>query len=468
MQINSSSRHRPFTLANLFRESRIILKIGFPVLIAQLTQIGMNFVDTLMSGQYSAEALAAIAVTGSIWFPLTLFAVGCLLALPGMCAQSVGARDFSRTVHLLHQGCVLVCIMSAVLVMLLFGVANFMGAFGLDATLARLAHDYLLTLLPGIPAFLLFVANRSFLEGYGITRPAMLVSALALILNIPCNYALIYGRWGMPEMGAMGCGVATSLCFWFMAVSLALYARFFARTQLEGKIPPFVFDRGVTGALFRVGLPNAFAIFLESALYAMSALLLAPLGTVVVAGHQVTMSYAGVVFTMPLAIGMTITIRVGQYLGAGKLLHARAAAYAGLLLGLLCACIIMLTTVLFRQQIVAVYNSNASVVALACELMLLCAAYQVFDVIQNISCGILRGYNDTRIIFFVCIVAYGIVGLPVGYVLGRTDWLVPALGAAGFWWGYTFALLVSAVAFLLRVRHLHKLNLPFVRAKLGC
>ncbi len=462
-----SQQHQPsMTLANLCREALSTIRIGFPVLIAQLTQIGMNFVDTLMSGHYSAEALAAVAVTGSIWLPLTLFAVGCLLALPGMCAQSVGAREVPRTVHLLHQGCVLAGVMSLILVVSLYAVSFYLQVFGLEDTLARIAGEYLRALLPGIPAFLLFVVHRSFLEGFAITRPAMLVGALALLVNIPCNYVFIYGHWGMPELGAAGCGVATSLCYWFMAMSIIVYARYFAIRRLNGEIPGFICERQLICTLFRVGLPNAFAIFLECSLYTISALLLAPLGAIIIAGHQVTMSYAGVVFSVPLAIGMTVTIRVGQYLGAGKLLHARGAAYAALLLGFLCALIIMYVTLAFRQHIVILYNRDETVVGLACELMILCAAYQIFDVLQNICCGILRGYNDTRIISIVCTFAYAFVGLPVGYILGRTDWIVPALGAAGFWWGYIFALLVSASAFLLRVGYLHKQNLSFVRNKL--
>lgn len=448
----------------VLHECKKTVGVGIPIFFAQLTHIGMNFVDTLMSGQYSAEALAAIAVAGAIWLPLTLFALGCLLSLPGMTAQSVGARLTARTVHLLHQGVLLSCFLSGSLIFLLYSFSWCMGSFGLDANLARLSGEYMRALLPGLPAFLLFVVNRSFLEGYSVTWPAMLVSFLALLVNIPCNYAFIYGYWGAPELGAMGCGVATSICYWVMAISLTGYARFFANRHFKRSFPLFTVDWPLVMDIFRVGLPNAFGLFLECSLYALSALLLAPLGAIVVAGHQVTMSYAGLVFTVPLSIGMTTTIRVGQYLGAEKLESARFAAYAGLFLGLTSALLIVVVTVLGREGIVLLYNEDRAVVALASELMLLCAAYQVFDALQNIGCGILRGYNDTRLISFVCTLAYGAVGLPGGFLLARTDLIVPALGAAGFWWAYSLALLCSSLAFLMRVRFLHRQNAATIAA----
>lgn len=450
-------------LFSLFKELRLMVSVGIPIFIAQLTQIGMNFVDTLMAGQYSAEALAAVAVAGSIWLPLTLFGVGCLLALPGMTAQMVGARQNGRTMHLLAQGILLSALLSLVLLTLLYFLSCNMGQLGLDDTLAVLAGAYMRALLPGLPAFFLFVVVRSFLEGFAKTRPAMVVSIFALLVNIPCNYALIYGKWGAPELGAVGCGIATSICYWVMALALVVYTILFVRRFMRSAIPAVQLDFPLIVKIFRIGLPNALAICLECSLYAMSALLLAPLGAMVVAGHQVTMSYAGVVFTLPLSIGMTTTIRVGQFLGAEKLHHARMAAWVGLLLGVLCAVSIMVVTIVFREPIVRLYNNDAAVVSLACELMLLCAAYQLFDVVQNISCGVLRGYNDTRVISFVCTLAYGVIGLPAGYILARTDWVVPALGAAGFWWGYTLALLCSSFAFLARVRLLHRLDLHKIR-----
>ncbi len=455
-------------------EMRRILRIGLPVFIAQLSQIGMNFVDTIMAGRYSASALAGVAVAGSIWAPVTLFAIGCLLALPGMSAQLVGARKPERAAYLLRQGILLTLLLSTVIIALLYTLSHHLDLFGLDSEMEPVAAGYLRALLPGLPGFLLFINVRSFLEGFGRTRPAMVIGLICLLINIPCNYVFIYGHLGMPELGGVGCGVATSICYWCMFLSMFFFMhrdRTLRRYGFLGRdrvpLPPFRPDFGLIGSIFSIGLPNAVALCIECSLFALTALLLAPLGTTVVAGHQITINYSSIVFAVPLAIGMTATIRVGQNLGAGKQLQARISAHTALTLGVIIALFSMTATISLREHIAALYNDDPQVLALASSLMFLCGIYQVVDTLQNISCGVLRGYNDTRIISLVCLVSYGFIGLGGGYLLGRTDVLVPALGAAGFWYGYIISLSVCAVCYMARVHYLHGLDMDTVRERLA-
>lgn len=273
----------PFLFAK--SQARRALRIGLPIFVAQLSQIGMNFADTIMSGHYSAEAMAAVAVDCSIWQPASLLAIGCLLALPGMSAQLIGARRCDRAAHLLKQGLLLSCFLSAILIPALWIISDHLGAFGLKPDLVPQARGYLRALLPGLPGFLFFVNIRSLLEGYSRTRPAMIIGMVCLAINIPCNYAFIYGRFGMPRLGAAGCGVATSICFWFMAVSIFYYVvrdvqfrdmRLFTPDHDSGT--PFI-DLPLILSVLRIGAPNAAAMCLECTLFAVTALLLAPLGT---------------------------------------------------------------------------------------------------------------------------------------------------------------------------------------------
>lgn len=458
-------------------EAKKIFSVGMPVFIAQITQIGMNFVDTVMAGGYSAEALAAVAVASAIWAPVTILAVGTLLVLSAMSAQLIGARRHLSAVHLLRQGVLISLALALVLWTVLHAASHHMAAFGLGEGLARISGEYMRALLPGIPAFLLFINLRSYLEGYSLTRPAMIISLAALALNVPCNYAFIYGRCGMPELGAAGCGVATAVCYVFMVLVLYAYIHFArdfrpyrplafrARITLEDAGEGKPVDWPLIGRIFRIGLPNGFAIFFECALYALTALLLAPLGATVVAGHQIAMSWAGIVFAVPLSLAMTATMRVGFHLGAGKFLHARAASFTALLIGLFFALTIMAVTVGFSGPIVRFYNNEPAVCAVAVQLMSWCAAYQICDIVQSIASGILRGYNDTRIISAVCLIGYGVLGLPTGYALARTDLIVPAMGAAGFWAGYLVALAFASVAFLSRIVWLHRLPPAEVRRR---
>ena len=461
----------PFLFAK--SQARRALRIGLPIFVAQLSQIGMNFADTIMSGHYSAEAMAAVAVGCSIWQPASLLAIGCLLALPGMSAQLIGARRCDRAAHLLKQGLLLSCFLSAILIPALWIISDHLGAFGLKPDLVPQAKGYLRALLPGLPGFLFFVNIRSLLEGYSRTRPAMIIGMVCLAINIPCNYAFIYGRCGMPQLGAAGCGVATSICFWFMAVSIFYYVvrdvqfrdmRLFTPDHDSGT--PFI-DLPLILSVLRIGAPNAAAMCLECTLFAVTALLLAPLGTDAVASHQIAMSYGNLIFACPLSVGMTATIMKGGYLGAGRLLKARSAAHTCITLAAANAFAAMAFTVVFRSWIVSFYTSDPHIAGLACTLMLFCAAYQLLDATQTAASGVLRGYNSTAIIMKVCVIAYGGIGLLGGFILGRTDLVVPAMGAPGFWIGYIFALTFSSVCYLWQIHRLHMLDKSAVMGRIA-
>ena len=449
-------------LAPFLREARRILGIGLPIFIAQLSQIGMNFVDTVMTGHYSASSMAAVAVAGSVWAPAMLLAIGCLLALPGMGAQLAGARRPGDCAHLFRQGVLLALALSLAIGIPLWLLASRLDAFGLEAGLAAQACAYLRALIPGLPGFLLFICLRSLFEAFARTRPAMAIGLACLALNVPLNYAFIYGRLGMPQLGAMGCGVATAACYWFMALAM-LGCMLFDR-QLSA-LRPFsprredpVFDPALVRRLLRIGGPNALALCVECSLFALTAILLAPFGTTAVAGHQIAMSYGNVLFAVPLSISMTATIRVGRELGAGRPLRARTASRMALALGLMLALAAMLATLAFRREIVSAYTTDAASQAVAASLLLFCAGYLACDSLQCIGAGALRGWNDTRTVFLTSLAACGGLGLPLGFLLGRTDLLVPAMGAPGFWTGYIAAMTFSAACYLLRLRGLQRLD----------
>ena len=470
------TKNRFFSL----NEARRFLALGLPVLVTQIAQMGMNFVDTAMTGQASTADMAAVAVSGSIWVPVSLLGMGCLLSLPAMMAHLVGGGEQQRTPHLLRQGLWLSSLLSLVLMGVFAFLSLHLELFGLDAELAPLAAGYLRAMLFGLPGMMLFVNVRGFLEGYARTRPAMLVGLLGLALNVPCNYVLIYGKLGLPQLGAVGCGVATALCYWFMGLTLALYARREARCRKLGPLfLPLLLPRtaGEGGEarrvdwplvwrIFRIGLPGALAACFEASLFAVTALLLAPLGKVVVAGHQIAMNFAGMVFMLPLSLNITAAIRVGQSVGAGRLGRARLSARTALCMGAVSSLIIAACTALFREQIVHIYNDDPAVTALAMSLLLLGSCYQLVDALQTISIGILRAYNDPRIISLVCFTSYWIIGLPLGFTLARTDWLVPAMGPAGFWISYIVALGFGALCYLIRVHHLHGLDAEAVRRRI--
>lgn len=460
-------------------EARRLCALGGPIFIAQLSQVGMTFVDTIMTGRYNTESMAAVAVAGSIWVPLSLLAAGSLFSLPPMTAQLVGAGRWRETAHLLRQGIWLTLCISVLFIGIFQVLSRQLDVFGLDAATAELSGAYLRAVLWGLPGFMLYVNVRSFLEGYSRTRPDMIIGVLGLTLNIPCNYILIYGKFGLPALGAVGCGISTTFCYWVMALCMAFYVRRAPQyrdlqplflpigRKRPSVIPAFpLVDRALMLRILRIGLPNALALFCEVSLFSVTALLLAPLGISVVAGHQVAINVSSMLFMVPLSLSITTAIRIGHSLGGKDPARARAVGRTALTMSVLFALIFAVIIVLFRHDIVRQYNTDPAVVALAGHLLIYAVAYQVVDGLQAVGLGILRGYNDTRIIFLVCLPAYWGIGLPTGFILARTDWIVPAMGAQGFWIGYLLALGFGACCYLTRVRRLFALDDAAVQVKI--
>lgn len=451
-------------------EAKRFYEIGLPIFITQLAQTGMNFADTAMTGQYNAEDMAAVAVAGSVWAPVALLGIGCLMALPPLSAQMVGAGQRESAAHLLRQGIWLTLMISAILMIFFWLVSYRLESFGLAQQMADLAGSYMRALLWGLPGFMFFVNQRSFYEGFARTRPAMIIGMLGLALNVPCNYALIYGKLGLPALGATGCGIASSICYWFMGLTMMLYLR---RDKTYADLHPLyspfhsrtnngrrerVFDRKLIWRTLRIGFPSALALFFEISFFCLGAILLAPFGTVMVAGNQIALNFSQIVFMIPLAIGMTVTIRVGYCLGAHKLAQARISGMTGMWLGVAFSILIAACAIFFRHGIARIYNNDPAVVALASQLMFFLGAYQLVDALQMVGISILRGYNDTRVISLICFATYWIVGLPIGCTLALTDFIGPPLGAKGFWISYLVALGFGAACYWLRVRYLHSLS----------
>lgn len=460
-------------------EATKFFKIGVPIFVAQLSQTGMNFADTAMTGQYNAEAMAAVAVAGSIWAPIALLGLGCLMALPPLTAQAVGGQNPGQAANLLRQGIWLTLIIGLILMAFFWIISFHLEKFGLDPRMASLAGSYLRALLWGAPGFMFFVNQRSFYEGFARTRPAMIIGLLGLTLNVPCNYILIYGKLGLPALGATGCGVASAICYWFMGLAMMVYLRRdpayrdlhplyspFNQISASGRKEP-VFNVKLIWRILRIGFPGAMALFFEVSLFALSAIFLAPFGTVMVAGNQVAMNFGQIVFMVPLAIGMTTTIRVGYCLGAKKFSQARVCGMTGMWLAIFFSLVTCTCSVVFRHGIAEIYTTNQAVTTLAMHLILYMGAYQIVDGLQMVGVSILRGYNDTRIISLICFFTYWIIGLPLGYTLAVTDCLGPPLGAEGFWISYLVVLSVGSICYWLRIRYLHSLDGSDIYARLN-
>lgn len=434
-------------------ELRAQLVIALPILGGQLAQTANGFVDTLMAGRVSPADLAAVAVGASVWVPVYLFLTGVLMSATPVLSRTLGAQAYHRVGPIAQQGLWLALGLGLTGALVLRSMAPVLELMDVDPAMRPLVRGYLEGLSWGMPGAALFLALRSYTEAMSHTRPVLLISVAGLLINIPTNYILIYGKFGMPALGGAGCGWATALVFWCMALMMGLYVashRHYEKARIAFRT--LAFEAKTLGYLLRLGFPVGLAIFFEVSIFAVIALLIASLGPTVVASHQIALNFTSLLFMVPLSLSLAVTVRVGHARGGNRPAAARHAVSTGMLLTLCVGVLAGTLLFLFRHQVPAIYTPDESVQALAASLLLWAALYQVSDAWQVTANGALRGYEDTRVPMLITLVAYWGIGLPVGWTLGMTDLLRPALGPVGFWIGLLSGLTAAAILLSLRLR----------------
>ncbi|MCM0614060.1 MATE family efflux transporter [Marinobacter sediminum] len=427
-------------------EWRTLAILGGPILIAQVAQMANGVIDTVMAGHASAEDLAAVGIGSSLWMPLFLFFMGMLGALQPIISGYNGARTLEKIMPATWQGLYLAGAGSVIMILLLTHVHPVLALLNLEANTARITQGYLDAFAWGVPALLLMTALRGLTDGLGHTRVIMVFSVMSTLINLPLNYIFIYGKLGLPALGGVGCGWATSLSNGVAAIALLVYlnrSRVYRKFHLlADRAKP---DLAGLAYILKIGVPIGFTIFVEASLFSVIALFLAPLGPVVVAGHQIALNVVSLLFMLPLSIGMALTLRVSFLMGAGAAHTAALISRSSLILAAGTALVFALLLWSFSGGIAALYTSEEDVQAVTVRLLAFAAAFQIADVIQVTCISALRGYKDTRIPMFIMLFSFWGLGLPMGYVLTFTDALKPAMGAAGFWVGLTCGLTSASI-----------------------
>lgn len=435
-------------------EARALLRLGGPLIAAQLVQISMNLADTVMSGWLGPQALAAVGLGGSVWVPTIIFGMGLLMSVSPCVAQSFGSGDSLAVGHHVRQGLWLsqcVAIVSFVVVRRSEVVLHWMQV---DAAIIPTATAYLRAVSWGLPASCAFTVLRCYSEAVSITRPIMLISLIGLATNVFGNYVFMYGHLGMPALGAVGTGVATAITMWVMfgcqlACVLGLdYFRRFA-TFASFELPQSASLR----ELLKVGAPIGVSLFMECGMFSAVSLLMGRLGATVVAGHQVALNVASVTFMVPLGIAMAITVRVGQAVGRGDFHAARRSGQTGALLAMVFMTCTALVMSAVPETIVGWYTRDREVQRIGATLLVTAAVFQIFDGLQVAGAGALRGLKETTYPMVITAIAYWALGFPLAYWLG----IVRSGGPTGLWSGLIGGLVVAAIL----------LNLRFHRVTLG-
>lgn len=416
------------------------LRLSLPLILGQLAMLSMSFVDTVMVGHLGSLELAAVGIGGAVWITLALFVIGVMMMLPAIVSHLIGEGKREKVGYVVHQAFYIALTLGLLLSWGLRSCEPILHALNVDPLISEVAMRYLRATAWGAPAFTVFLMLRMTCEGLSMTRTSMMFGIFGLLINIPSNYVLIFGHFGFPQLGAEGAGYATSIVQWLQLIALYLWGkRAFSGTGINRPLAwP---DRRKLVELLHLGLPIGMAVFIEGSLFGMVALLLGSFGTNIVAAHQIAINFAGLLFMIPLGISTVITIRVGEAYGRKDQQSIRNAAKAGFII-VLCIQIISAALILLGSQwIVRLYTNDVEVMNIAIQFLFLAAIFQIPDGIQVAAAGALRGLKDTRIPMFYTMIAYWVMGIPAGYLLGVSY----GYGAEGVWWGPIIGLTVAAI-----------------------
>ena len=407
----------------------------------------MGVVDTLMVGRVSPAALAAVALGNLYFFGVAVFGMGVLFALDPIISQAVGARDEVAVARGVQRGLILAVVLALLALVPLFLVEPVIELLQQPPDVIPLAAGYVHAATPGILAFLAFIVLRQTLQAMDAVRPIVVAILLANLVNVLLNWLLVFGHLGFPALGPVGTGWASTISRWAMLFGLLALA--------WPRLRPFLQPAGreVLRAtpilrMVRLGAPVGAQLQLEMGAFGAVALIMGWLGTTPMAGHQVAINLASLTFMVPLGIAQAGSVRVGQAVGRDEPAAARAAVRAALFSG---AGFMALTALLFLTApgwLTSLYTDDPEVVAIAVALIPIAGVFQIFDGLQVVAAGVLRGIGDTTAPFVANLLAFWVVGVPLGL------WLTFRQGAgpAGLWWGLVVGLAMVALFLVVRVR----------------
>ena len=435
-------------------ELRALWKVGGPLIVNFLAVAGMNFADAVMAGRIGPNDLAAVAIGGSVWILGLIFCLGFLMALSPIIAHHFGAGRLDLIGRYTRQGFWLSQALALpVLVLVQLGVQPAFSIVGIDEGFRDLSIGYVRAIYLGLPAMAIFFVLRFTNEGMGVTRPIMYTSLFSLVCNVSLNYVLMFGKFGFPALGAIGCGLASAITMWLMAIVLAIYVIRHPRykpLQIFSRVARIRFS--IFREVFSLGWPIMGALIAEVGLFSAISILMGTLGATIAAAHQVALNFASTMFMVPLALSSAITVRVGHELGRTDAVAARFAGLVGIVFcGIFMACA-AITMLLLRQKVVQIYTADAEVQAIAISLMMMAALFQVADGIQIGAAGALRGYKDTRVPMLINAFAFWALGFPCAYLAARVLNLAPRF----IWLGLVIGLTVSALLLTTRFMKISK------------
>jgi MATE family multidrug resistance protein len=422
-----------------------MFSLALPVVMAELGWMSMGLVDTLMVGRLGPEAIGAVGIGTSLFMGVCIFAMGLLLGLDTLVSHAFGAGRLDDCHRWLVHGVVLSLLLSAPITLIVLALSAALAGWGLHPDVLRLTQPYLNVLAWSIPPLLLYAAFRRYLQGMGVVRPVMVALVLANVLNAVVNWILIFGHWGAPAMGVRGSAWATVVARIVMAgvlLGVILYRE-------QGRRPG-LFETSLRIELSRMrrlvmlGLPAAGQVTLEVGVFAAATALAGRLPPASLAAHQIAVNIAAFTFMVPLGIGSAGAVRVGHAVGRRDRSGAARSGWTALLFGTVFMSSTAAAFVLMPRTLISAFTTDPTVVGIGISLLYVGAVFQLFDGLQGVATGVLRGVGDTRSPMLWNLAGHWFIGLPLGYSLC----FVVGLGVVGLWWGLSTGLTICGVALL--------------------
>ena len=420
----------------------------------------MGATDTIIAGRASATDLAGLAVGTAFANTLWFFVTGVIFSVTPIVAQLFGAKKFKEIGRKLREILWIAGFLGFLLACIIFNLDLLLTFLPIEDSITNVTTGYLKA-APGIAFITIFTCMRCYSEGMTLTKPIFIIAFSGMLLNIPLDLIFVYGWFGFPKLGGMGCGVATSIVSLIMMVVLFMYI---ALSKNYKQTAPFIAftlpSIETTKEVFKLGLPIGIGIFIELSMFTGAAIILSVLGEVVVASHTVAINIASLFFMVPLAIGLAAATRVGNLIGEKNPYQAKIASHSTIFLCIVGALMNVLIILIFGSNIVSLYTTELPVFELALSLIIFAAIFQIPDGIQMGALGSLRGYKDTFIPMILLLISYWVFAMPIGFYLTNYGFASP-LGAKGMWYGMIIGLSIFSILSIFRLRLIIKKTLQF-------
>ena len=450
--MSASPLSAPEPALTRLQHMRALLVLGLPLVGSHLAQMALHVTDTVMLGRYGVNELAAVVLGAGLFFVVFILGSGFGIGVMGVVAGALGSGDETQVRRATRMGLWL----SILYGVLVFPVMWFAGpvfrGLGQEAVVAQLAQDYLRIAGLGMVPALVIMVLKSHLAANERTQVVFWVTLAAVGLNIALNWLLIFGNWGMPELGVRGAALASFAVQMFSALALAGYAAWVPALRHFNLFQRFWRpDWQAFGQIFRIGWPIGLTGLAEGGLFQASALMMGWLGTMQLAAHGIALEITALAFMIHLGLSNAATVRAGRADGAGDLQRLRDGAAMAILLSLLIVALVIVLFFAIPEALVGLFLDPAEpqapeIIAFGARLLAVAALFQLFDAMQAMALGLLRGVQDTRVPMWLAGISYWVVGIPVSYLLA----FPLGFGGLGLWLGLSIGLAMASVLLMLR------------------